>query len=785
MNNVSQLNSRKNYKQLLKISVCVSALISFPLLISGQALAQTKPATTVDKQKVEEVVVTAQLRSESLQSVPLAVTAIAGAALQRSSVTSLADIQYLVSGVTFRPGSAPDYKVRGVGTQTFDYGIESSVGLVIDGVAQAIPRSPALTTLADISGVEVLKGPQGTLFGRNASSGMISVSTTRPVPGALEAMAHLSYGTRNETIGYATVNVPFSDIITGRLTIGSKHRDGFINNLYTNTKLYETDDSNINAKLLFKPSDKLSALITIDSQRNSDNGSTQWTTLKLAPGPSILRDRLAAYGIVPGPKNLNIVNDGPNYRKIYLRGVSATINYEIGDQTLTSISAFRKMNLLSQLELDSSDLPRYNTNLATQESSQESQEFRLTSPTGKRLEYIVGLYYIKVRNDVSQDQWGTLDLKPVDSPIWAGGKWVSGNRGSLMYATTNRSLAAYSNLVVNVSDKLKIFGGYRWTKDHVYSLEYVRQVANICTTAYVSTGVCQPTVFPSPQNLRVVDHSDWLGKIGVKYQFSDDIMGYFSGARGYKGPTVNNVSGAATLVRPETNISYELGLKTALVNDRVTFNIDLFKTHFTDFQTQTYDTTIFPFGFILGNAGGMESRGVELEFTAKPSENLKISGNAVYADTYFTDYKLFCNVGTCVGMNNILGVFTPRLMDAKGLSPVNAPKVTYNLSADYLRPFSENLDLDAHMNWSWRSEAMGYVADPNTKFDAYGLLSANVGIASKDGKWRVGIFGRNLLDQFYPGGFIPTIFNTGGYSTVPDGNGGFMRTVGIVLDVKM
>ncbi len=764
----------------LLTSVCATALALGFAAAGGNAHAAAEAV-----KEVEEVVVTAQLRAEDLQSVPLAITAIGAKELQRSSFTSLSDIQYLAAGVNFRPGSSPDYKIRGVGTQAFDYAIESSVGLVIDDVAQAMARSPNLATLADVAQVEVLRGPQGTLFGRNASAGLISVNTARPVAGEYQATGHLSYGSRNEVIGNATLNIPFTEDLTGRVTGAVKHRDGFLNNLYNNTKIYEDDESTINAKLLWTPNDRFKALLSADSQRVKNNNASIWSVRSLAAGPSVLRDRLAFYGIVPGPKNLDVALDGPNYQNIHLRGVAANLSYMLGDITLTSITAYRALNLSAQLELDSSDLPRFNTNLATQSSDQTTQEFRISSPTGHFLEYIVGLYYIDVHNRATQDQWGTLDLAPYNSPIWAGGITVSSNRGRLNYKTDNRSYAVYANVDLHFTDKLKAFAGARETKDHVSSLEYVTRVAGVCQTAYVTTGVCQPATFLSPLNLRVINHSDWLGKAGLQYDFTSNIMGYASVARGYKGPAVNNVTGAATPVRPETNLAFEVGVKSRLLDDRLTLNVDAFKTHYKSFQTQTYDTTIIPFGFILSNAGGMESRGVEGEFSFKVSDNLRISGNAAYVDTYFTDYQLFCNVGTCVGMNNSLGVFTARLFDAKGLSPVNSPKFTYNLTAQYRHEINAKLDLDAQANWAWRSKAVGYVGDPNTIFEPYGLLNANIGISAKDDRWRVGVFGRNLLNQYYVAGFIPTTLNTGGYSNVPDANGGAFRTVGIVLDVKM
>src|SRR5581483_4175199 len=222
----SEIRWKLGKRALRDRAMAGGAVMALALGFGAGAHAATADAAqpAASTAQVGEIIVTAQRREENLQSVPLSVTAVSGRELQNSTFTTLSDIQHLASSVQFTSGVSPEYQIRGVGTQTFDYGIEQSVGIFIDDVAWALPRSPDLGTLADVGQIQVLDGPQGTLFGKNTSAGAIVVTTNRPQIGAFSNDGHISYGSRNEVILNETVNVPVSDTLALRFTGGYDRR---------------------------------------------------------------------------------------------------------------------------------------------------------------------------------------------------------------------------------------------------------------------------------------------------------------------------------------------------------------------------------------------------------------------------------------------------------------------------------------------------------------------------------------------------------------------------------
>jgi iron complex outermembrane receptor protein len=779
------VRTRASTKAWAITGVCALALA---LGTGSTALAQQAQASANANAGGGDVIVTAQRRSEPLQKVPLAVTAVSGRQLQQSTFTSLADIQFLAPSVQFQSGVSPEYQVRGVGTQTFDYGIEQSVGVFIDDVTQSLPRSPDLGTLADISQIEVLRGPQGTLFGKNTSAGAIVITTNKPQIGVFEDDAHFSYGTANEVVAQDTLNLPLTDDLAARLTGGYVHRDGYVDNLFTHEKLYEHDDATFNGKLLWRPTSNLEVYFIADYQSHRDNGSSVWTIRSYGTGdsgvnpafasPTFIRDELTAFGVTPGPNNDAGAWDGPIYTRNNTEGAQVEVNYHLGDYTLTSVSAYRAYDYNVALEVDSTPLPIFDTNTGFIHSGQATQEFRITSPSGRPFEYVAGLYFYDLINNPGQLQGGTFGLEPDSSTTF-----LSSQGGAPRYHVDSRSAAIFGQGTYHITDKLGLIIGGRYTYDDLLSQYHVVPAANFCQVLYVFGAPC--LIGPQAGALEV-RHGDWSGRVGLQYNFDKDTMAYVTVARGYKGPTVNNILGASTPVLPETSIDYEGGVKSQWFDHRLTLNVALFYEQFTNFQAQTFDTTVNPPTFEEGNAGGLRSEGVEVEFNGRVTPELNISGGLTYADTYFTDYLTECDPGLCVGMiDPKTGVFEAQLFQARGDALTNAPRWTYTLAANWHHPLNDKLMVDASANWVWKSAVYFAVGDSNTIQPGYGLFNGNVGIGSPDGRWRLGLFARNLFDQHYVVDIIPTFFDTGGYANFPDPNGGSNRTIGVSLDMKL
>jgi len=750
--------------------------------VAAHADTASDAAATSAGAQVGEIIVTAQRREENLQNVPVSVTAVSGQQLRNAAFTSLTDIQHLASSVQFTSGVSPEYEIRGVGTQTFDYGIEQSVGIFIDDVVWALPRSPDLGTLADVSQIQVLDGPQGTLFGKNTSAGAIVVTTNRPQIGAFSNDAHISYGSRNEMIFDDTLNVPVNDTFALRFTAGYNHRDGFVKNLFTGRELYAQDNGTFRAKALWRPNSNLEVLLSGDFETHRDNSSSVWTIRSFGTGtgaiyvpPNFIQQQLTSYGVVPGPDNVEGAWNGPIYTKDWTYGGQAQVNYHFPSGiTLTSVTADYHYEYRVALEVDSTPLPVFDTNNGFIHSNQFTQELRLTSPSKGPVEWVGGLYFFDLVNDPGQLQGGTFGLLPNNTTTF-----LSSQAGAPRYHVDSRSYAAFGQGSWHVTPQLSLILGARYTYDDLLSQYGVVPAANFCQITYAFGAPCGQANFQNPPvNPK---HGDWSGRAGLQYQFTPDLMAYATIARGYKGPTVNNILGGGTVVEPETSVDYEGGVKSEFLDHRLQANLAVFYEDFHNFQAQVFDTRVSPPTYEEGNAGGLLSKGFQGMLTAQVTHDLSVSANVMYADTYFTDYVTQCDPGIVCGMfNPATGGYQVR-----GAALTNSPKWSYNLAANYSHDVTDNLVLDAHATWSWKSKVFFAVNDPNTIQPGYGIFNANVGVGPRDGAWRMGLFARNLFDQHYVVGIIPTFFDTGGYANFPDPSGNSFRTVGVSLDVRV
>jgi iron complex outermembrane receptor protein len=413
---------------------------------------------------------------------------------------------------------------------------------------------------------------------------------------------------------------------------------------------------------------------------------------------------------------------------------------------LTSLTAVRNWTLRENVDSDATPKQALSINFGRSDLDQITQELRLASPDKARLEYVVGLYYFKSELLGNNGQQGSFSLT-AEAPV-----------SSRYFVATNRveSLAAFGQATFRVNEALRLILGARYTHDDV-SMDYERSY--------------QPGTLPfsPPLSLHPSTSAENLSwRVGLQYDIAPDIMAYGTAARGYKGPGFNALQGATTAantpVRPEIPTSYELGIKSSLLEDRLRLNLAVYDTRFKDFQGQFHDPSIPPLGaFVVGNAGELRTRGAELEFIARPSQAFTLSGGVTYADAVFADFKRAACWGTpatqpgCVG-----GVF-----DASGVTMPNAPKWTYSVQGLYQRRLGTRLSGFASLDGYWRGRVNDSLGDPNMVRDAYGLLGAALGVSDDDAGWRLSVWVRNLLDQHYTGTIIVTPLSPGSYSQFP------------------
>ncbi|MGH6997636.1 MAG: TonB-dependent receptor, partial [Phenylobacterium sp.] len=406
-------------------------------------------------------------------------------------------------------------------------------------------------------------------------------------------------------------------------------------------------------------------------------------------------------------------------------------------------------------DADGTKLALLNINSAHQKQNQFTQELRITSPAGQRLEYVAGLFYF------DQDVSTTTEIRGNFGQVLPAGAYL---QNFIDRAISTRNFAAFGQATFNVTDELRLIGGLRYTNEELKA----RFQRTIPTGALAPVpGLGGPAL--NAPNLHAKD-DDVSGKLGVQYKFNSDVMAYATYSRGYKGQAINllnNLSAATVnsgryLLAPETVNNYEVGLRTTPFERRVIFNITLFQTEIENFQAQTYDAATN--SFALSNAGQLRSRGVELETQYRPNQAFQFSGNVAYADTRIEDFAPACYPGQTAALGCVGG-----RQEVTGSALTNAPMWSYTLGASYNRPLeSIPFDLTADVSYSYRSSVFFTFRDPNTIQPGYGLLNLNVGLQSNDGRYGVTLFARNLLDeQFYSGigtGFLDTNATGAGYT---------------------
>ena len=763
------------------------------LALSSPVIAQTassadprapeianETAAIEEEPSIGEIVVTAQRRSQRLQDVPIAITVVSGETLRENRFTDLSDIQYLAPSLTFTPAPAQTYfSVRGIGSQSFDYGVEQSVGFSLDDVIQTLPRVQPLTTLADIDRVEVLRGPQGTLFGKNTTAGLVSITTKRPELNTFSGETHLQYGSRNEIQTYGIVNVPITDKLATRFRAAYLTRDSIYRNL-AGGRIRDTRAYELNGKLLWEPTDQLSVYLIAYLQGNQDDGGVFSTrsfgigTFAPGVGDTFVRDTQTAVGIVPGPANRRVALGVGGFQDTKTRSAQGTVNYKLGEATLTSVTAYKNLNYVSQLEVDSSPLTVFDNNIGTIDAHQFTQELRLSSATGGFLEYVIGAFYYDQKIGSTQRQSGGLGFLPNAFPLE-----LAVNGGLFNFGATNRSIAAFADGTFRPTDRLRFLGGVRYTDDRVTGTNFTTAIPGVCGLSLVFAGICQVQTFPTPTIRNRNKDGQFSGRVGIQFDATDRIMAYATASRGYKSAAISTLSSVAYVVRPEKVIAYEAGLKAQVLDRRLSVNASIFRENFRDFQAQVFDASAPPAGaFRTGNAGRLRSQGAELDFVAQPFTGLSLTGGVTYNDAKFTEYLAQC----FPGQTPMQGCNLPGpAFDASGERLPNAPEWRFNVGGNYETELGTSLRGFVNANYAYQSSVFFGVGNPGTRQNGYGLLNLSAGIADADNHVRFAIFARNLLDKQFAY-IAPTPFDTGGLSNLlPDAA---FRRIGASLDFR-
>jgi iron complex outermembrane receptor protein len=735
-----------------------------------------------DSTQIAEVMVTATRREASAQSVPVSVGVISPEDIQAANLKSVRDLQYLSPSVYVTSANGATISIRGVGTNTTNNGSEQAVGLVVDGVVIGFIDDLGVDSLADLNHVEVLRGPQGMLFGKNASAGVVSITTQRPTFDGFSATARASLGSYLDSNDSIILNIPLSTTVATEMSAYFTNRDGFVHDVLLDKTEGGNQGEGFRSKLLWKPSDVLDVLVSGDFRRaiQGYNFLATWSNCGhgyLTYGPPCLG--LPAIGVIPSSTNTQTGDFMLGNRTTNSGGSSVEVNYHLGDLTFTSLSAYRRLERTIDAPIVSGALDFQRQQL-TYKGAQVSQEFRITSPAGQRLTYVGGLFFY----DRSAD-FTSLVAGPDggQGPAADGPGAELANPGGKEYVrNVVRSSAVFGEATLNLIDSFSWVAGGRLTFDSTHGSRTIEQL---------------PDVFPLPGQAvwpagsGRADDRNFSFRTGPQYQITSNVLAYATLATGYKGPVVDAESSSVVrTVAPETVRSWEAGLKTTLLDHRMIFNVAVFDEKYKNFQTSVWEPSLN--GFILGNAGGLKSRGTDIDFTVKPLSSLTLSGGVTYLDAVYTDFAASCystlapipqvivtnpsGVGGCYIAPGAKSGFT----QAAGFPLNNASKWVYKLAANYSRPINRALNFEADANYIWRSQFFNVGYDPNTRIAPYGIAGLNLGVASADGKWQAGVFARNLFDKYYIASIASTSLDSGAYTNLISAEA--RRTIGVNVE---
>jgi iron complex outermembrane recepter protein len=777
------------------------------LAISGTAgAAAAFAADTASQPTLTEIIVTAQKREQNIQDVPISVIALSAQQLKEGGVSDIKNLQALVPGLTVTSTTSENVttaRIRGIGTVGDNPGLESSVGVVIDGVYR--PRNGVgFGDLGEIEQIEVLEGPQGELFGKNNDAGVINIVTKRP-SSTFGATAEVTGGNYNDREINASVTGPLGDIAAARFYAGYQRRDGFLD---VNTGLgpnsdNRTDNRNLytmRGQFLVTPSDAVNFLVIADySKRNEsccgavqlDDGPFNGIINALASVPT-LGGQTGAVGIASPPLphfSRQAYSNQPVAQQIRDEGISGELNWDLGFGKFTSITAWRDNTIVAGNDVDYSgiDIVQEPANQGNQtDFKQASEEIRLAGRSGP-LDWLVGGFFsneilttntaIYAGNDFDLYISGvaSASVGPPNFLLTTGltGKppgslFIPGVSGEAdWYRQTSKSYAFFTNETYNITHGLDLTAGLRFTeeKKNADSNFADPDGGSACgqlapTLAGLPPGNEQTLLlvlgcttvfnpyFAGKSTAQSLSEGNVSGTLKLSYHFTDDVMGYVSWANGYKAGGINlsRVANSFTLVPDfntefprETVQSYEVGLKSLLADRTLRLNASIFDQKYTNFQLNTFNGLVF----VVSSIRNVDSKGAEFDTTwATPLSGLSLSAGVTYAFTNITNF----------GGPDVVALFAPDI--ATPLHRLNdrlsfAPLWSGVASATYTVPFSSSLEFHANVNDKYNSSYnTGSDLDPQKLQGGYGLLGARLGLGAPGGKWAVDIWGANLTNKY-------------------------------------
>lgn len=763
----------------------------------GAVYAQSEqPEPDPNRFVVEEVIVTANRREQSLQEVPMSVSAFNSDFFKDTGATDLSSLEQYTPSLKITPGTdsrSTSIRIRGIGSVGTNAGIDPSVGIFIDGVYQG-RAGMSISDLIDIERVEVLRGPQGTLYGKNTAAGAISVITKKPAP-EFEAEAEAVYANNDRKELRGMVNFPLGKDAAIRLTGFGTNGDHIYTNTFNGEHLNDANKWGLKSRLLFDMDTSGELLITLDytkedtdccalavidydglSTLNTPFTNTPTASWEAALGVNEFGDSIVQYnafetteGFSPptaNPFGDNVWLDTELFNDVEVGGLAAEWNVDLeNSDTITFINAWRHYESFSGIDGDFSAYDAV-TGTTDVELDQYSSELRITSPGGDTWNYQGGIYAYYSEFDAVGTFFQGVPLVNNISPAF-GAEFPDGslNIDTNLYSTT--SYAAFGQLEWSISEKFSATLGLRYTYEQK---EREGSQITLPETLLDAPPVAGPDIYYDQKR----SDTDISPAINLRYFINDELMTYASISRGFKSGGFNQrreLEGNSGEFDEEIATNYEMGWKGSWMDRRLQVNGSIYLVEYEDFQSQTFSGSDIK----VLNAGTLESYGTEIDVTYIATMNLMLGTAIGYNKAEYKEFKegqctinqtyfqYYITEGNTSGAPGTTGSCT---VDLKGKPLDNAPEWTFSSYIQYEKELADDLVSITRLEHSYvDSFFLDGDLDPRLKNDDVDLINLRLTLTDTDRDWEVALWGRNLLDEEYFA-FAIDIPVMGGYAGV-------------------
>jgi outer membrane receptor protein involved in Fe transport len=734
---------------------------------------------------LEEVLVTATLRTESLQDVPVSVNAMAGEKMQEAGIDKIEDLQAYVPNLSMsETGIGTNIYIRGIGSG-INPGFEQSVGMYFDGVSYSraqLTRAPFL----DLARVEVLRGPQNILYGKNSIAGALSLVSARPGQEQEGMISGLYEPDHDEKIVDFMVSGPMTDTLGARVAIRKREFGGYIENLTLNRDEPQRDESTIRAILDWDATPDLTAMLKFELGKFDVLGRqveiVNDQPSALLGGATYSQALAGSFGA--DPSVLNTKQDykrssNGDYSNNRTKNITLNVDYALGESTLTFITGLLQYEFDELCDCDFTGAPVFSVPFE-EDYDQYSQEIRWVSAAGGTLEHIGGVYYQKSNLDFYDSIVIDSGIIPAavssrvraqaiaagDSPAVADAK-AAGASAAIANTTTPRNFTSDAELwsvfwqtTWNVNDRLRATLGLRYsdeTKDGARSLT-VADLAGTERPIGTVDGVLASLFKIERHDLEGSQSGGKLApSLNVQFDVNDDVMAYATASRGHKSGGFDARSNASPSPAPnpvgasisgsfeydeEQATSFEVGAKTSFMDGRGELNIAAFFTKYDDLQVSIFDGTL---GFNVGNAGAAETKGIELDGRFALTDNLLMTAALAFLDFEFTDFPN----GQCYqGQAEDSTVNGVKYCDYKGMTNQYVADYSGNLGFVYTREFGDAMEFRAATDFTFIDDYnSSQNLDPSQEQDGYVEVNMRLAVADVKSGWEVALIGKNLTDE--------------------------------------